>query len=90
MHEIDHLSFYDFLDDKKDEYMKGFEAHQKYTDTAMESVAFQIQIDYLKNLGKTKEQCLAFMKSYVEESSSEDNQEEIAQLTQYVNSVYKN
>jgi len=97
--EIGHLSFYDFLDDKKGEYMAGVKERQKYTETAMESIAFQKQMDYLKSIGKTREQCLTFMKSYVDESSGSDEnldstekerkQKELEQLIQYVNGVFK-
>jgi len=99
VHEIGHLSFYDFLDDKKGEYMAGVEERQKYTETAMESIAFQTQMDYLKSIGKTREQCLTFMKSYIDESfglngnldstEKERKQKELEQLIQYVNGVFK-
>lgn len=98
VHEIGHLSFYDFLDDKKGEYMAGTEERQKYTETAMESIAFQTQMDYLKSIGETREQCLTFMKSYVDESFGSDEdldnaekerkQKELKQLIQYVNGVF--
>ncbi|MDO8469881.1 MAG: hypothetical protein Q7S84_02555 [bacterium] len=99
VHEIGHLSFYDFLDDKNGEYMTGVQGRQKYTETAMESIAFQIQVDYLKGLGKTGEQCLTFMRSYVDESFGSDEnldnsekklkQKELEQLIRYVNGVLK-
>ncbi|MBI4281410.1 hypothetical protein HY625_01170 [Candidatus Uhrbacteria bacterium] len=98
VHEIGHLSFYDFLDDKTGEYMAGVEKEQKYTETAMESIAFQVQVDYLKSLGKTKEQCSAFMKSYIDESFGSDQnlddaqrklkQKELEQLMRYVQGVF--
>ena len=98
VHEVGHVSFYDFLDDKKDGYMDEVQKQQKYTDTAMESVAFQTQVDYLKSLGKSKEACHVFMRSYVEESSGpEENmddvqkaskQQELEQLAQYVDGVF--
>lgn len=99
VHEVGHLSFYDFLDDKAGEYMAGVEKQQKYTETAMESIAFQTQLDYLKSLGKTKEDCLAFMKSYLEESygpdknlddpQKESKQKALNQLTRYLDNVFK-
>lgn len=98
VHEIGHLSFYDFLDDKKDEYMREVRERQKYAATAMESIAFQEQLNYLKSLGKTREDCLAFMESYVEESFGPDEnsnsaqkkskQREMEQLMRYVNDVF--
>jgi len=98
VHEVGHVSFYDFLDDKKDGYMDEVQKQQKYTDTAMESVAFQTQVDYLKSLGRSKEACQAFMRSYVEESSAPEEsmdgaqkaskQQELEQLAQYVDGVF--
>jgi hypothetical protein len=98
VHEVGHVSFYDFLDDKKDGYMDEVQKQQKYTDTAMESVAFGSQVDYLKSLGKTKQECLSFVRSYVDESSgSEDamddaqrasKQKELRDLAQYVEGVF--
>lgn len=99
VHEVGHLSFYDFMDDKKYEYMLGVQERQKYTETAMESIAFQAQLNYLKSLGKTREDSLAFMESYVEESFGPDEnldstqkeikQKELEHLIQYVNGVFK-
>jgi hypothetical protein len=98
VHEVGHVSFYDFLDDKKDGYMEDVQNKQKYTDTAMESVAFGVQVDYLKSLGKTRQECLSFMRSYVDESSGPEDamddaqraskQKELSDLAQYVKGVF--
>ncbi len=98
VHEVGHVAFYDFLDDKASEYISKVHERKKYIRTAMESVAFQMQIGYLKSIGKTKEACWAFMKLYIEESFGLDEslddtqkalkQNELEQLMQYVNNVF--
>jgi len=98
VHEVAHLSFYDFLDEKTAEYIAGTQEPQKYIKTAMESIAFQAQIAYLKSLGKTKESVSAFVGTYIEKSFGRDEeidddqrevkQKELAQLMKYVDNVY--
>ena len=76
VHEVGHVLFYDSLGDDVGKYMDEYYKKNEYTNSFMESSAFQLQFDFLKNNGKSKDDCIAFVKSYLNESFGEDQEME--------------
>jgi len=98
IHEIGHMEFYENLGEKLEEYMDNFFKSGEYTSSTMESAAFQLQFEYLKTIGKTKEECLNLLQSYIDKTfgrdedinnaQSEQKHKEIDQLVRYLDNVY--
>jgi hypothetical protein len=92
IHEIGHIEFYKNLGDKLDEYMEEYYTKGEYTNSAMEKDAFQLQFEFLKNIGKTKVECLDFMEKYINKSFGVDEamakQKELEQVKNYLDSVF--
>jgi hypothetical protein len=92
IHEIGHTEFYKNLGDKLDDYMKEYHAKGEYIDSDMERDAFQLQFEFLKSIGKTKTECLDFVKKYLNKSSGDDTKEtrerELEQIEGYINNVF--
>jgi len=98
IHEIGHIEFYKNLGDKLDDYMDNFSKSGEYTSSTMESAAFQLQFEYLKSVGKTKEECLNFLQLYMDESFGRDEDidnaqkdlkhKELDQLIRYLDNAY--
>lgn len=73
VHEIGHIEFYQDLGEKLDEYMEEYHKRGEYTDTDMEKSAFELQFEYLKIKGKTKNECEDVIKKYLNKSFSDDD-----------------
>lgn len=91
IHEIGHLEFYKSLGEKLDEYMKKYHASGEYAASAMEKMAFQLQFNYLKSIGKTKSECMNLVQEYLNKSFKKDEEKEegFKQIEKYVDNVYK-
>jgi hypothetical protein len=99
VHEVGHLIFYARLEEKRESYLDSFRRGQKYTSTAMESVAFQTQMDFLKYRGQSEHDVLQFMTEYLGRNYGDKDaldaerrqrrDEEQNDLERYVRSVFK-
>lgn len=93
IHEIGHIEFYKSLGKKLDEYMEEYHAKGEYSDSDMESAAFKLQFEFLKSAGKTKAECLNFIKKYLDRTFSqvENNQKEkeFKIIEKYLDSVFQ-
>jgi hypothetical protein len=92
IHEIGHMEFYKGLGDKIDEYMEEYHKKGEYTDSDMEKSAFVLQFEYLKSIGKTKDECTDFIKKYFDKSFSQngkiDKEKEFNQVEKYLEEVF--
>jgi hypothetical protein len=92
IHEIGHIEFYKSLGEKLDEYMEEYHRKGEYTDSEMEKSAFSLQFEFLKSIGKTKNECADFIRKYLDKSFSSDEEKEkekeSRQLDKYINSVF--
>ncbi|MBU1180155.1 hypothetical protein KJ885_04385 [Patescibacteria group bacterium] len=98
VHEIGHIKVYDMLEDNLKNYENIFRESGEYINTSMESVAFQAQFDFLKSVGKSKEECVDFIKEYLNESYGEDTEltekdkkakeRDLGYLVNYVNNIF--
>lgn len=76
VHEVGHIEFYKSLGDKLDAYMREYHVKGEYTNSSMEEAAFKLQFEFLKSIGKTKDECLAYMTKYLDKSFSRDEEGE--------------
>ncbi len=91
VHEVAHLLFYDSLGGDLEKYMEEYYSKGVYTDSVMEKSAFEMQFEFLKFKGKTKQQCVDEVKKYLDEVFEDDEEgktKEFEQLMKYVESVY--
>jgi len=90
IHEIGHIEFYKNLGDKLEEYMEEYHARGEYTNSIMEKNAFQFQFEFLKKSGQTKDECLGFIRKYLDDSlgSDESREKEFEQIRKYADGVY--
>lgn len=99
VHEVGHLIFYARLDEKRESYLDSFRRGQKYTSSAMESVAFQVQMDFLKYRGQSEHDVLQFMIEFLDRNYGDKDDldaerrqrrdEEQNDLERYVRSVFR-
>ncbi len=92
IHEIGHIEFYKSLGEKLDEYMEEYHKKGEYTSSEMEKEAFKIQFEFLKSIGKTKEECLDFIKKYLDDSFKKEEEtekeKELTQIGKYLSEVF--
>ena len=91
VHEIGHLMFYDNLGDQLEQYMEEYHKTGKYTDSKMEQQAFELQFEFLKSEGVSKEECVDFVNRYLGKAFADDEYgkiEELKQITKYIEAVY--
>lgn len=92
VHEMGHVDFYDWLGEGLNEYMEQYYATGKYTESEIEQKAFEKQFEFLKSIGKTKEECLDMMEKYLtdsfEEGQENKKQQEFEQIKKYLENVY--
>ena len=91
IHEIGHIEFYKNLGEKVDEYMEEYHKKGEYTDSEMERDAFRLQFEFLKSIGKTRVECLNFVKEYLGKSfgkgEKDAKKKELEQIEKYINDV---
>ena len=92
IHEVGHIEFYKNLGEKVYEYIEEYHRKGEYTDSEMERSAFRLQFEYLKSIGKTKTECVDFIKKYLDgsfgEKQEEEKKREFEQLMKYIDNVY--
>lgn len=93
VHEIGHIKFYQDLGDKLGDYMEEYHRRGEYTDSDMEKAAFELQFEYLKSIGKTKDECEDVIKKYLNKSFGEDKKEskenEYKQIMMFLDNIYE-
>lgn len=92
------LVFHDILDGESENYVAKYEKRTILADSAMDSVAYQMQIDFLRSIGKSKEETKAFLLRNANETFGFDDeltqeeleikQSEIAQIMKYLDEIY--
>ena len=91
-HEIAHIDFYNGLGNGLEAYMQEYYAAGEYTESEMEQKAFEKQFQFLKSIGKSKDDCAAMIEKYLDESFDKDQKDERANeqanLTRYIERVY--
>lgn len=92
IHEVGHIEFYKSLGEKLDEYMEKYHAEGKYSDSEMESSAFQLQFEFLKSVGKTKDECRDFIKHYLNKTfvknEKEQKEKELKTIEEYLDNAF--
>lgn len=98
VHQAGKLVFHDILDDKSEQYLAAYNQRLTVTDSAMDSVAYQMQIDYLGSIGKSKEEAESILMMNANETFGHDSelteeeieikQREIGQILKYLEDVY--
>jgi len=99
VHDIGHLIFYARLEERRESYLDSFRRGRKYTSSAMESVAFQTQMDFLKHCGRSEHDVLQFMSEYLDKNYGDKDaldverrqsrDEEQNDLERYVRGVFR-
>jgi hypothetical protein len=99
VHDVAHLVFYARLEEQRESYLDSFRRGLKYTSSAMESVAFQTQIDFLKHCGRSENDVLQFVSEYLSKDFGDKDaldpeirqsrDEELGDLTRYVRGAFR-
>ena len=98
VHEAGHLKSYALLGPEARRYQEAVEKSGRYAATSVESVAYQAQLDYLKDQGQSREQCAEFLRRYLADNYGPDarldpdrraeKDKEMAQLSRYLEAVF--
>ena len=93
IHEIGHIEFYKALGERLDSYMEEYYRKGEYVESEMEKTAFQLQFEYLKSIGKSRTECVEFIKNYFDKSFSENESEkkekELEKVTEYLDEIFR-